>query len=245
MSIVKGQAQVTRAKRVPVRSKKIKSNPNAVVIYLRVSTDEQGRSGLGLDAQLEACNRLCELKGLAVVGVWSEIISGKVDPRERPIFMQALATAQANGASLLVAKQDRFSREVFHVSGYVNNYFFGSQTPPLIAADSPNASPMEIYLKAMVSEQERQAISQRTKDALAQLKKQGKELGKAGREAHSAQARDSTASAIERAQELRTLGYSLEATAQALTSEGFVTSRGTAWSKQSLSKRLASLMVVN
>ncbi len=223
-----------------MRSKKTKSNPNAVVIYLRVSTDEQGRSGLGLDAQLEACHRLCEMKGLTVVGVWSEVISGKIDPRERPIFMEALTAAQKNGASVLVSKQDRFSREVFHVSGYVNNYFFGSQTPPLIAADSPNASPMEIYLKAMVSEQERQAISQRTKDALAQLKKQGKQLGLAGRQAHTEKAQSYTAVAIERAQELRTLGYSLEATAQALTSEGYTTSRGTAWSKQSLSKRLAA-----
>ncbi len=223
-----------------MRSKKIKSNPNAVVIYLRVSTDEQGRSGLGLDAQLEACNRLCEMRGLSVVGVWSEVVSGKIDPRERGVFMQALVSAQANGASILVSKQDRFSREVFHVSGYVNNYFFGTATPALIAADSPNASPMEIYLKAMVSEQERQAISQRTKDALAQLKKQGKELGKAGRQAHSTQAQDKTAAAIERAQELRKSGLSLEATAQALTSEGFTTSRGTAWSKQSLSKRLAA-----
>lgn len=222
-----------------MRSKKVKANPNAVVIYLRVSTEEQGRSGLGLDAQLESCTRLCELKGLAVVGVWSEVISGKVDPRERPIFMEALTAAQKAGASLLVAKQDRFSREVFHVSGYVNNYFFAS-TPPLIAADSPSASPMEIYLKAMVSEQERQAISQRTKDALAQLKKQGVQLGKAGREAHATQAQDKTASAIERALELRKSGLSLEATAQALTAEGFTTSRGTAWSKQSLSKRLAA-----
>jgi DNA invertase Pin-like site-specific DNA recombinase len=180
------------------------------------------------------------MKGLTVVGVWSEVISGKIDPRERPIFMEALTAAQKNGASVLVSKQDRFSREVFHVSGYVNNYFFGSQTPPLIAADSPNASPMEIYLKAMVSEQERQAISQRTKDALAQLKKQGKQLGLAGRQAHTEKAQSYTAVAIERAQELRTLGYSLEATAQALTSEGYTTSRGTAWSKQSLSKRLAA-----
>ena len=237
LAIVKEQTQVESA---TVRNKKAKPNPNAVVIYLRVSTDEQGKSGLGLDAQLESCQRLCEMRGLSIVGVYSEIVSGKIDPRERPIFMQALTTAQANGASVLVSKQDRFSREVFHVSGYVNNYFFGSQTPPLIAADSPNASPMEIYLKAMVSEQERQAISQRTKDALAQLKKQGKQLGLAGRQAHSTQAQDKTASALERAQELRKGGLSLEATAKALTSEGFVTSRGTAWSKQSLSKRLAA-----
>ncbi|BCL34591.1 recombinase family protein [Nostoc sp. MS1] len=220
-------------------TKKVKANPNAVVIYLRVSTDEQGKSGLGLDAQLDACKRLCEQRQLTIVGVFSEIISGKVDPRERPVFMQALTEAQKHGASLLVSKQDRFSREVFHVSGYVNNYFFGSQTPALIAADSPNASPMEIYLKAMVSEQERQAISQRTKDALAQLKKQGKQLGKAGRQAHSEKAQQATEAAIQRALELRQLGKSLEAVADTLNTEGFTTSRGTHWTKQALSKRLS------
>ncbi|BAY37269.1 site-specific recombinase for integration and excision [Nostoc sp. NIES-2111] len=221
-------------------TKKTKANPNAVVIYLRVSTDEQGKSGLGLDAQLDACKRLCEQRHLTIVGVFSEIISGKVDPRERPVFMQALTEAQKHGASLLVSKQDRFSREVFHVSGYVNNYFFGSSTPALRTADSPNASPMEIYLKAMVSEQERQAISQRTKDALAQLKKQGKQLGQAGRQAHSEKAQQATETAIQRALELRGQKLTLESIANTLNAEGYKTSRGTSWTKQALSKRLAT-----
>lgn len=220
--------------------KRVTTNPNAVVIYLRVSTDEQGKSGLGLDAQLDACKRLCEQRQLTIVGVYSEIVSGKVDPRERPVFMQALAEAQSQGASIMVSKQDRFSREVFHVSGYVNNYFFGSSTPSLITADSPNASPMEIYLKAMVSEQERQAISLRTKEALAQVKKQGKELGKAGRQAHSEKAQQATEDAIKRALELREQKLTLESIADTLNAEGYTTSRGTHWTKQALSKRLAT-----
>ncbi|GBE90845.1 recombinase family protein [Nostoc cycadae] len=219
--------------------KRVAVNPDAVVIYLRVSTDEQGKSGLGLDAQLDACKRLCEQRQLTIVGVYSEVISGKVDPRERPVFMQALTEAQQHGASLLVSKQDRFSREVFHVSGYVNNYFFGSNTPILIAADSPNASPMEVYLRAVVAEEERKLISKRTKDALAQLKKQGVRLGDKGREAANQAKRDATEEAIQRASELRQQRYTLQAIADTLNTEGFTTSKGTPWTKQALSKRLS------
>ncbi|MBD2213392.1 recombinase family protein [Nostoc linckia FACHB-104] len=220
------------------------SNPNAVVIYLRVSTDEQGKSGLGLDAQLETCQKLAEQRGLEITGVYSEVISGKIDPRERPVFMLALKQAQAVGGSLLVAKQDRFSREVFHVSGYVNNYFFGSQTPTLISADSPNASPMEVYLRAVVAEEERKLISKRTKDALAQLKKQGVRLGETGRQVANEAKRELTEGAMKRATELRQQKFTLEHIANTLNDEGYTTSRGTQWTKQALSKRLSAVASV-
>lgn len=217
-----------------------KQNTKAVVIYTRVSTKEQGKSGLGLNAQLAACQKLAEYQGLEIVGVHCEVISGKIDPRERPVFLQALKQAQANGASILVSKQDRFSREVFHVSGYVNNHLFGSKTPDLIAADAPDASPMEIYLKAMLSEKEREAISERTKAALAVKKAQGAELGKAGRQAHSAKAQQATETAITRARELRESGMSLDKVCSILNAEGYTTSRGSHWSKQALNKRLVA-----
>lgn len=226
----------------PTKPKKAELVPNAVVIYLRVSTEEQGKSGLGLDAQMETCITLANQRGMTVVGVFTEVVSGKVDPRERPVFTEAITKAQATGASLMVAKQDRFSREVFHVSGYVNGYFYGTTTTPaLISADSPAASPMEVYLRAVVAEEERKLISKRTKEALAQLKKQGVVIGEKSRALIHERARALTKDGMERALELRQQKLTLQAIADTLNAEGYQTSRGTQWTKQALSKRLSTV----
>ncbi|WP_017654281.1 recombinase family protein [Fortiea contorta] len=224
------------------KPKKTQLIPNAVVIYLRVSTEDQGKSGLGLDAQLETCTKVATQLGKTIVGIYTEIVSGKVDPRERPVFTEAITKAQATGASLMVAKQDRFSREVFHVSGYVNGYFYGAtSTPTLISADSPQASPMEVYLRAVVAEEERKLISKRTKEALAQLKKQGVVIGEKSRALIHERARELTKDAMTRAVELRRQKLTLESIADTLNAEGYLTSRGTAWTKQALSKRLSAV----
>lgn len=214
-----------------------KQNTKAVVIYIRVSTDEQGKSGLGLEAQLVACQKLAEYEGLEVVGIFQDVISGKSDPMTREGFKLAIETAIQRGARLLVAKLDRLSRDVFYISSFTNG-FMVKNCPKLIIAENPNASEFEINLRASLAQEERRLISERTKAALAVKKSQGAELGKAGRAAHSDKAQQITEAAISRAKQLRGSGLSLEKVAQTLNSEGFATSRGSQWSKQALNKRL-------
>ena len=114
-----------------------------VVIYRRVSTREQGDSQLGLEAQLNQCRTACELIGLTIVGDFVEVVSGKADPRERPQLMAEIEQCQTEGARLMGAKLDRFSREVYHVTGYCDRYFFAERTPDLICAESPKATMLD------------------------------------------------------------------------------------------------------
>lgn len=217
---------------------KLSKNANAVTIYLRVSTEEQGKSGLGLDAQLELCQRVASELGLDVVGVFTDIISGKSNPTEREGFAAAIKTSQAVGGRLMVAKLDRLSRDVYYISSFVNG-FMVKNTPRLLIADNPNASEFEINIRASISQEERRMISERTKAALAVKKSQGAELGKAGRDAANAQKQAVTENAIARAKELYEMGEGYQKISEILNHEGFVTSRGSAWSKQSVYKRLS------
>jgi DNA invertase Pin-like site-specific DNA recombinase len=218
---------------------KASKNNNAVTIYLRVSTEEQGKSGLGLDAQLELCQRVALELGLDVVGVFTDIVSGKTNPTERGGFTAAIKTSQAAGGRLMVAKLDRLSRDVYYISSFVNGFMF-KNTPRLLIADNPNASEFEINIRASISQEERRMISERTKAALAVKKAQGAELGKVGRSVAHENARSTTKFAIARAKELLAQNYGYQKIAETLNREGFVTSRGSAWSKQSLYKRLAA-----
>lgn len=216
-----------------------KQNTKAVVIYTRVSTDEQGKSGLGLDAQLAACQKLADYEGLEVVGTFQDVVSGKTNPMERDGFKAAIDTAIQHGARLLIAKLDRLSRDVFYVSSFTNG-FMVKNCPKLIIAENPNASEFEINLRASLAQEERRLISERTKAALAVKKAQGAALGKAGRQAHSDKAQQATESAIARARELRESGMSLDKVCSILNGEGYTTSRGSQWSKQALNKRLVA-----
>lgn len=218
------------------RVRRTPKNPQAVVVYARVSTEEQGKSGLGIEAQIGQCQRLIKSEGLHAEGTFTEVISGKVDPDERPQFQKAIALANETGASLMIAKLDRLSREVYHVSRYLHD----STTPRLIVADRPHASEFEINIIASLAQEERRLISERTKSALAVRREQGMDLGQAGRKAAAKKARELTEDAIARAKELKSQGLSFSRIAVALNAEGFVTSRGTQWSKQAVSVRLDS-----
>ena len=209
-----------------------------VVIYSRVSTDEQGNSGLGLQAQLDACSRLCDREGYQVIGKFEDVVSGKTDPMTRPGFLNAVTESISSGASLMIAKLDRFSRDVYQISRFTNKYMLGKDTPRLIIAETPHAGEFEINLRASLAQEERRMISERTKAALAVRKAQGMDLGAAGRSAHVAKAATATGDAIAIAREMRNQGISLQKICDYLNSKGLLTSRGSAWSKQGLSKRL-------
>lgn len=139
------------------------------VSYLRVSTKEQGRSGLGLDAQRAAVAAHVAREGGEVAREFIEVESGKKS--DRPQLAQALAHCRALGARLVVAKIDRLARNVHFVSGLMESGV------DFVAADMPSVNRMTIHILAAVAEEEARAISKRTKDALAAAKARGQKLG--------------------------------------------------------------------
>jgi DNA invertase Pin-like site-specific DNA recombinase len=140
------------------------------VAYYRVSTEKQGRSGLGLDAQREAV-ALFIPAGSAdrIVAEFTETESGKRN--DRPVLSDAIAHAKAYGATLLIAKLDRLSRNAAFL------LTLRDQGVPFIAADMPSANSTVIGIMAVIAQAEREAISARTKAALEQAKKKGIRLG--------------------------------------------------------------------
>lgn len=146
------------------------------IAYLRVSSREQGKSGLGLEAQRDAIERFCAADGELTIAEWfTEIESGKRVSdtlARRPQLAAALNMAQQLRGPVIVAKLDRLSRDVHFVSGLmVHGVEF-------IACELGRQSdPFMLHLFAALAEKERALISQRTTAALAALKRRGVKLG--------------------------------------------------------------------
>ena len=141
--------------------------------YFRVSTENQGKSGLGLQAQQEAVQRFLKA-GDAIAAEFREIESGKRH-QNRPQLAAALDYCRQRGCVLLIATLDRLARNVHFISGLMET------NVPFLAADRPTASAFEIHIYAAMAEEERRKISQRVKAALAvkraALAREGKKLG--------------------------------------------------------------------
>jgi len=130
-----------------------------VVAYIRVSTKGQGESGLGLDAQREYIKFAAEQHGWVVVAEFQDAgVSGSIHPLERP----AGANAFADGRPVVVAKLDRLSRDVEHIAGLMKRHKFR-------VATMPTADTFQLHIYAVLAEQERTFISERTKAALKSL----------------------------------------------------------------------------
>lgn len=145
-----------------------------IIAYYRVSTQKQGRSGLGLEAQQEAVRRFAERYGLEVVEEFREVETGKgADALEtRPELKAAIAAGRRRGCRVAVAKLDRLSRDVHFISGLM------SQRVPFVVADlGPDVDPFVLHLFAALAEKERSLISARTKEGLAAAQKRGTRLG--------------------------------------------------------------------
>jgi DNA invertase Pin-like site-specific DNA recombinase len=165
------------------------------IAYTRVSTAQQGKSGLGLEAQQAALVRFAEAEGFDLVQTFQEVETGKgADAlNRRPQLAAALKAAKKMKSPIIVAKLDRLSRDVHFISGLM-----AYKTPFIVAELGADADPFMLHLYAALAEKERAMISRRTKDALAAKKAQGVALG--GLRAHGVQARED---AIERAEQLR------------------------------------------
>jgi DNA invertase Pin-like site-specific DNA recombinase len=141
--------------------------------YYRVSTQRQGRSGLGLEAQREAVERFAECEGYELVGEpYVEVETGADALERRPVLAAALAAARRAHYPVIVAKLDRLSRDVHFVSGLMVH-----KVPFIVVELGTDADPFTLHLYAAFAEMERRRISTRTREALAAKKARGALLG--------------------------------------------------------------------
>jgi DNA invertase Pin-like site-specific DNA recombinase len=148
------------------------------VAYYRVSTQQQGRSGLGLEAQQAAVSAYLNGGRWTLLQEFTEVETGKGSNAldKRPQLRAALDVCKRKGATLVIAKLDRLARNVHFVSGLIES---GAE---FVAADMPHANKTMLHMHAVMSEWERDQISKRTKDALAAAKARGVKLGRKGAE---------------------------------------------------------------
>jgi DNA invertase Pin-like site-specific DNA recombinase len=198
----------------------------AAIAYIRVSTARQGRSGLGLEAQLAALERFALAEGYNFIQTFEEVETGKgADALERrPQLSAALKVAKQHKAPIIVAKLDRLSRDVHFISGLMTH-----KTPFIVAELGADCDPFMLHLYAAMAEKERRVISARTKDALAAKKAQGIKLG--GLNAGGIKKRDE---ALDRAEQLRPVftelaGMSARRIAEVLNSRAVPTPSGGLW----------------
>jgi DNA invertase Pin-like site-specific DNA recombinase len=205
------------------------------VAYLRVSTEKQGKSGLGLAAQHSLIERFLS-DGDELVAEYVEVQSGKND--ERIELWKAISHAKRCDAKLLIAKLDRFSRKVSFIASIME------QGIGLVVAEMPHATDFQLHIFAALAQEERRLISERTRHALAEAKKRGVQLGKHGKVLAEQRRKE----AAERAEILRPVvqpmveqGLSMCEITRTLNQSGIVTANGKAFHTQqviSLVRRL-------
>jgi len=139
------------------------------VAYLRVSTDKQGRSGLGLEAQQAAIDAFLRTGDHLIQPPFVEVESGKKD--DRPQLEAAITLCRKTGATLLIAKLDRLARKLSFIANLLDS---GVE---FTAVDMPNANRLTVHIMAAMAEHEREMISTRTKAALQAAKVRGVKLG--------------------------------------------------------------------
>jgi DNA invertase Pin-like site-specific DNA recombinase len=146
-----------------------RSGPRYVIGLYRVSTAEQGQSGLGLEAQQASVRAFVEAQGWTLVAEYSDIASGKDD--RRPGFQAALARCRQLGAVLVAARLDRITRRAHTLSQLLEDGY------SVRAADMPGADDLMMRIYAAMAQKEREMISERTRAALAAARARGAVLG--------------------------------------------------------------------
>lgn len=210
------------------------------VIYTRVSTEEQGRSGLGLEAQERDIDLFLtnfSEEPWEVLGRYQDILSGKHD--DRPQLAAALKHVRETGAELLIAKLDRLSRKVSFIASIMDD-----KRVRLRVASMPQADNFQLHIYAALAEQEREFISKRTKAALQVAKDSGRQLGglrdatMRRNDAIQRKAKAEAEKVIKIIGPLRETGRTLASIAETLNEMGVATSRGGRWTPMQVSRIL-------
>ena len=205
------------------------------VIVCRVSTQEQGKSGLGLKAQLATCEAFCKTHNVQAIAIYNEVVSGAASLDERPQLKAAMAQAKAQNAFVLVAKLDRLSRSVHFVSGLmVQGVRFKACD---VGFDADN---FQLHLFAALAEKERELISLRTKAALARSEKplgtNNPIIRKGMLEGRARASKATNERLFPLIEEANEQGFvSLREVASFLNDKGITTPRGKAFTKANLS----------
>ncbi len=205
--------------------------------YIRVSTDEQGTSGNGLEAQKAAIIKFAEDAGYILLDIVQEVASGKLGLNERPVLKAAISKALKMKAVLIVSKLDRLSREAAFILNMMN-----TKAKFLVAQFGEGADEFMIHMYAVLGEKERKMIGERTKSALAILKAKGVTLGGPkvleasvlGGEAVSVKADGFAIRIRPTVERMMTSGMSMRAIARELNENGTKTARGGLWTAQSI-----------
>lgn len=225
-----------------------------VVAYLRVSTKGQGESGLGLEAQQAAIEGFAHHNHATVARSYLEVESGRKS--DRPQLAAAIAHAKRSKATLAVAKLDRLGRNVAFLSALMESKV------DFVACDNPAANRLTLHILAAVAEAEAEAISTRTKSALAAYKARGGKLGaareecrnnlpqearkrgaKAAGEAVKANADAAYADLDSLFREFHARGLSQHAIAAELNRQGHTTRRGKPWNQVQVGRVLQRLAI--
>src|SRR6476661_2141119 len=218
------------------------------IAYLRVSTQRQHRSGLGLDAQRATIERFANAESLAISAEFVEFESGKgADALDRrPQLAAALAAAKASKCSVVVAKLDRLSRDVAFVAGLM-----AQRVPFIVAELGRDADPFMLHLYAALAEKERRLISERTTAALQAKRASGAKLGNPtnlciagsmGRIAQAQVADEFATNLRPLVQAIQNVGAAtLSEIASALNARGARPARGGKWHRSSVRNLLARI----
>ena len=212
--------------------------------YYRVSTQKQSNSGLGLEAQQAAVRQF--VPDPTQLGMeFVEVESGKKN--YRPQLLAAIAEARRTGATLLIAKLDRLSRN----AGFI--FALRDSGVDFVCCDMPDANTLTVGLFAVIAQHERETISKRTKDALAAKKARGAQLGSPqnfttvviaqGQAAMQRNAREHQANrqAAQLAELLRAKGQTLWQIAAKLNEAGYRTRRGKAFQATTVQRLLPAV----
>jgi DNA invertase Pin-like site-specific DNA recombinase len=217
-----------------------------VVAYIRVSTGQQGKSGLGIEAQREAIARFASAEGCEVLAEVVEVETGKGNDAldRRPKLAEALTKARKAKAPVIVAKLCRLSRDVAFISGLM-----AQRVPFIVAELGADADPFMLHIYAALAEKERHLISDRTRAALAAKRAQGAALGNRtnlgeaqalGATANKAAADTFAANVLPVVRQIQASGViTFRAIAEALNARGIRTARGGAWHDSTVRNLLA------
>ena len=215
------------------------------IALVRVSTSEQGKSGLGLDAQREAIRNFAADEGFDILEVVEEVASGKLGIDDRDGLRLALAKGKKLRCPIIVSNLDRLSRDVAFISDLM-----AKGAPFIVAELGSDVDPFVLHLHASLGEKERKLISSRTKTALAALKAKGVKLGAIQHKdpqtiviaRAKGQATNATKAAAFRTKmlpvinDLREKNMTLEAIANHLTDNFYPTFKGGEWHKSTISR---------